>query len=141
MLRLWIYTALVCLLQNKFKCVATNELIPRRLNIKKVNNKCLYKSGYILGSIEDETVKALKDLYPEKFKDGKIIFVSIDIEKEGNEKLIEDLKVTGQTLLVISGENKIDLTNAAFMYAKTKPEKLKKKIQTTIDEINKLNKR
>ncbi|MBE6964697.1 MAG: DNA (cytosine-5-)-methyltransferase [Ruminococcaceae bacterium] len=43
-----------------FNCVATNELITRRLEIQKFNNKCKYESGYICGDITaDETKDAL----------------------------------------------------------------------------------
>ena len=34
-----------------FDCVATNELLPKRLDVQKCNNKCKYDSGYILGDI------------------------------------------------------------------------------------------
>lgn len=34
-----------------FDCVATNELLPKRLYVQKCNNKCKYNSGYILGDI------------------------------------------------------------------------------------------
>ncbi len=40
-----------------FECVATNELIPRRLEIQKFNNKCKYDSGYICGDITDKEIK------------------------------------------------------------------------------------
>lgn len=40
-----------------FDCVATNELIERRLNIQKFNNKCKYESGYICGDITNNQVK------------------------------------------------------------------------------------
>lgn len=43
-----------------FECVATNELIQRRLDIQKYNNKCKYESGYICGDItRDKTKKQL----------------------------------------------------------------------------------
>lgn len=43
-----------------FECIATNELIARRLEIQKFNNKCKYDSGYICGDITtDETKNAL----------------------------------------------------------------------------------
>lgn len=45
--------------QNNFECVATNELIERRLNIQKYNNKCKYDSGYIRGDITQEDTKQL----------------------------------------------------------------------------------
>lgn len=45
-----------------FECIATNELIERRLGIQKSNNKCKYPSGYICGDItKDETKKLLYD--------------------------------------------------------------------------------
>lgn len=40
-----------------FSCIATNELIERRLNIQKYNNKCKYDSGYICGDITTNEVK------------------------------------------------------------------------------------
>ena len=43
--------------QNGFKCIATNELIERRLNIQKVNDKCVYETGYIQGDITSEATK------------------------------------------------------------------------------------
>lgn len=45
-----------------FECVATNELIARRLEIQRYNKKCKYESGYICGDItEDATKNALYD--------------------------------------------------------------------------------
>lgn len=37
--------------QNGFECIATNELIERRLEVQKHNKKCKYESGYICGDI------------------------------------------------------------------------------------------
>ena len=42
---------------NGFDCVATNELIERRLKVQKFNNKCSDENGYILGDITDDIVK------------------------------------------------------------------------------------
>lgn len=43
-----------------FECIATNELIERRLNVQKYNKKCKYDSGYICGDItKDDTKKLL----------------------------------------------------------------------------------
>ena len=39
------------LLFSKFQCIATNELISRRLQVQKDNNKCKYETGYICGDI------------------------------------------------------------------------------------------
>lgn len=42
---------------EKYNCVATNELLPRRLAVQKANNKCKYESGYIQGDILLEETK------------------------------------------------------------------------------------
>ena len=42
---------------ENFECVATNELIERRLNVQKANHKCKYESGYICGDITLDDTK------------------------------------------------------------------------------------
>lgn len=42
---------------EKFYCVATNELLQRRLDVQRANNKCKYESGYIQGDILLEETK------------------------------------------------------------------------------------
>lgn len=44
--------------QMDFKCAATLELIPRRLEIQKINEKCDSEDGYICGDITDSEVKS-----------------------------------------------------------------------------------
>jgi DNA (cytosine-5)-methyltransferase 1 len=40
-----------------YECIATNELIERRLNVQKFNNKCKYESGYICDDITTDETK------------------------------------------------------------------------------------
>lgn len=49
--------------QEGFECVATNELIERRIEVQKCNNKCKYTSGYICGDITKSDIQNL--LYKE----------------------------------------------------------------------------
>lgn len=45
-----------------YRCIATNELIARRLEVQKCNHKCELESGYIAGDITlDETKQAVYD--------------------------------------------------------------------------------
>lgn len=45
-----------------FECVATNELLPKRLEVQRCNRKCRYDSGYILGDIlQKETSEAISE--------------------------------------------------------------------------------
>ena len=41
------------------KCIATNELLDKRLNIQKINRKCKFDSGYIAADIKEESTKEL----------------------------------------------------------------------------------
>jgi hypothetical protein len=86
-------------------------------------------------AVEEVTEISLKELYPEKMTNNEITFLSVNIEEETNKKIAEQYEVTGQTLLFISGDKKIDLTNDAFMYAKSTPEKFTEKIKQTIEKI------
>lgn len=43
--------------QNGFECIATNEIIERRLNVQRYNNKCKYDSGYVCGDITKREVQ------------------------------------------------------------------------------------
>ena len=43
--------------QAGFKCIATSELIERRIAIQRFNQKCSYESGYICGDITKQDVK------------------------------------------------------------------------------------
>ncbi len=67
--------------------------------------------------------------------DGKVSFQSINREENENHPLIISQKITGQTLLIVKGDQIIDLTTEAFLNARSKPEKLKAKIVETVNEL------
>ena len=46
-----------------YHCIATNELLERRMNVQRCNHKCEYDSGYIVGDISAEEIK--KKIYAE----------------------------------------------------------------------------
>ncbi|MBM3436360.1 MAG: hypothetical protein FJY07_09130 [Bacteroidetes bacterium] len=86
-------------------------------------------------AVEDESVKALNELYPQKMKSGDITFLSVNIEDDANKALSDKFQISGQTLLIVKGSKQENLTNKAFMYATTKPEKLKKAIGEAIEKL------
>lgn len=53
---------------ENFECIATNELLEKRLNIQKLNNKCRFESGYIVADIKEEATKELIYKEIEKWK-------------------------------------------------------------------------
>lgn len=43
--------------QNGFECIATNEILSKRLKIQVFNNKCKYDTGYLDGDISTKEIK------------------------------------------------------------------------------------
>lgn len=86
-------------------------------------------------AVEDVTKAALKEFYSEQTENDQIVFQSLDLGEGTSKSLIEKYEVSGPTLLFISGEKIVNLTNEGFMYARSKPEKFKKEIKKTVDQF------
>jgi hypothetical protein len=84
-------------------------------------------------NVENETKKAVETLYPERVKKGEITFQSVNLDEKEGEAIGAKYKIEGQTLVVISGEKRVDLTDKGFLYANDSPEKLKAEIKKAID--------
>jgi hypothetical protein len=86
-------------------------------------------------AVEDVTLETLKTSYAPQMESGELTFRSLNIEDDANEALARKLNVSGQTLLIVKDGKKKDLTNDAFLYARSKPEKLSEKINKVIGTI------
>ena len=86
-------------------------------------------------AVEEESKKALNELYPTEMETGKIVFQSIDMDEKEGEELAKTMEIPGQTLIFIKKETSIDITNEGFLYAVSESEKLKSKIKETVDEL------
>lgn len=86
-------------------------------------------------TIEAKTKENLEMLYPNQIKEGLITFRSINLDDASGNALAEKLGVSGQTLLLVKGDQKINLTNEGFMYAVAKPEKFKEIINEKVDGL------
>ena len=86
-------------------------------------------------AVESESLKAITALYPAQSKKGTITFKSVNLDEKTSAALAKKCNAEGQSLLVISGNKRIDLTEKGFMYALTKPESLKKELKKTIDPL------
>lgn len=81
-------------------------------------------------AVETVTRIALKDFY-----EDKVEFKSINRELEINKKLVRKYKIINSTLIVVHNDKVENITNYAFMNARSNPDKLKQKIKETIDAI------
>jgi hypothetical protein len=86
-------------------------------------------------AVEDETKMALELFYAEQMQAGTIEFISLNIEVEQGKRIAERLEVSGQTLLLVKGETRLNLTNEAFMNARTNPTAFHEILATNIDKL------
>jgi hypothetical protein len=84
-------------------------------------------------AVEAEAKRNLESLYG-----GKVTFQAINIEEDANKTIVEKLKISGQTLLLVKGDTQINLTNEGFLYAMNNPEKFKTIIKEKVDMLLKL---
>jgi hypothetical protein len=81
-------------------------------------------------AVEKVTSEILKETYGDK-----VSFKSINREEDKDNPLIEKYKINAQTLIIVKGDEMVDLTTNAFLNARSNPEKLEKKIKTTVDKM------
>jgi len=81
-------------------------------------------------AVEKVSKKAVEELYGEK-----VSFAGYNLDEKTGEEKGKELEVSGQTLLIVAGDTKINLTNEGFMNARSNPEKLKAIIKEKIDTL------
>ena len=84
------------------------------------------------------TCMAVEDVAKEvidSFTQEKIAFHSYQIGDEACQKLVDDLQISGQTLLLMGKDTTINLTQEAFMYARVNPDKYKEVLNAALGSI------
>ena len=79
-------------------------------------------------AVENVSKEAVAEFYG-----SKVSFASYNLDEEVGETKGKDFEISGQTLLIVADDTKINITNEAFMYARSNPEKLKQIITEKID--------
>jgi hypothetical protein len=75
-----------------------------------------------------------EDIINELYKD-KVAFSAYNLEENDGKERAGELGVSGQTLLIVSGETRINITNEGFINARSNPEKLKQIMKDKIDPL------
>jgi hypothetical protein len=89
-------------------------------------------------AVESEARQNIEILYPAMVKEGKISFSAYNLEEEPGKTLAKKLGVAGQSLILVKGTNKVDITNEGFLYARTNPDKLRSIMKDKIDGLKDL---
>lgn len=81
-------------------------------------------------AVESVSKEAIAEIYGEK-----VSFTPYNLDDTKGKEKGAEVGVSGQTLLIVSGDTKINITNEGFMYARANPDKLKEIIKTNIDPL------
>jgi hypothetical protein len=80
-----------------------------------------------------QAVEKVSKEYIEANYAEKVTFISVNREEDQNKELVEKYEIAGQTLIIVLGDEVVNLTTEAFLNARSKPEKLEELIKSTID--------
>ncbi len=86
-------------------------------------------------AVEAEARKNVEMLYADQVKEGKITFIALNLEEATGKSMGERLGVNSQTLLIVKGDQKINITNEGFLYAVTQPQKFAEVMKSKIDPL------
>ena len=81
-------------------------------------------------AVESVSKEAIAELYGDK-----VTFDDFNLDEKEGETKGKELEVSGQTLLIVAGDTKINITNEGFMNARSNPDKLKAVIKEKIDPL------
>lgn len=124
--------ALVTIMGN-WSCDAQTN---KNENISKSSDKVeAYYFHFNARCVTCKTVEAEAKADIESLYGGKVTFQTVNLDDESNKALAEKLQVAGQTLLIVKGDTKINITNEGFLYALSNPEKFKSIIKEKVDPL------
>jgi len=86
-------------------------------------------------TVEAEARKNVEMLYADKVKAGRISFTALNLEEATGKSMGERLGVNSQTLLIVKGDLKINITNEGFLYAVSQPQKFTEVMKSKIDPL------
>lgn len=68
-------------------------------------------------AVQEATEQFLKENYPDDMDNGSLVYHEVNLSEPESRDVAQKLDVSGQALLVVSGDEKHDLTMQGFMYA------------------------
>ncbi|MDP4208236.1 MAG: nitrophenyl compound nitroreductase subunit ArsF family protein [Bacteroidota bacterium] len=87
-------------------------------------------------AVEDNAKLAVESLYADKVKKDEYTFKGLNLDDASSKEIAKKLGVGGQTLLVVCGGKKVDITDKGFMNAHN-PDKMKEEIKKAVDQVTK----
>ena len=84
-------------------------------------------------SVEENSKKAVEELYPEQVKTGEYFFKAVNLDEASGKEIGDNMGIGMQTLVVVFGDKKVDITGEGFMYVDNY-ERLKSEVKKAVDK-------
>ena len=81
-------------------------------------------------AIERQTKQAVEEL-----SDNRLTMRTIDISKTENESIVEKYEVAWSTLIVVKGDNVLNLTELGFSLARNNPDGFRERLKSEINQL------
>jgi thiol-disulfide isomerase/thioredoxin len=81
-------------------------------------------------AVESEAQADVKELFG-----NNVSFASYNLDEKAGEAKGKELGVSGQTLLIVKGNQQFNITTEGFMYARTNPKKFRQIIEEKIKPL------
>lgn len=81
-------------------------------------------------AIEKQTKQAVEEL-----GDNRLTMRTIDISKKENESIVEKYEVAWSSLMVVKGDNVLNLTELGFSLARNNPDGFRKRLKSEIKQL------
>ena len=85
-------------------------------------------------AVEENARKAVEALYPNEVKSGDYSFTSMNLDEASTKEIADKLGVGGQTMMVVRGDKKLNITSEVWMAAHDL-DKMKVEIKSGIDKV------
>ncbi len=85
-------------------------------------------------NVEKTTKEIIEAAYASQMEKGELVFGSVNLDDPESRALAERCGATGQSILVVSGDQRFDLTSQGFMNARN-PDRYGQEIKKVIDPL------
>ena len=126
-----VFSFVIMMLMGSFICKAQTEK-KEATSVNQIEAYYFHNAARCVTckTVESEAKADLENLYG-----SQVTFKSLNLEDNATKAIAKKLEVSGQTLLVVKGDKKVNLTNEGFMYARTNPKKFKSIIKEKVDAL------
>lgn len=118
--------------QNKDQSAAQDKNIIQVIDFHSTK-RCL-----TCNAIEKQSRETIEKNFKDEFVDGTIIFKTVNIDEDANVQLAEEFEAPGTSLFInilVDGQSeKVDLTQFAFMNARSNKDKFEKGLVTELEK-------